>query len=68
MAYQLLAFIAGVGKQAVVAGDTVRIVLRLDILPSIQGFFAVVAIKALTHVSLVSVNLCKTQTHTDKDG
>lgn len=63
MAYQLLALIAGVGKQAVIAGDAVRILLCLNVLPSVQGFFAVVAIESLTHVSLVSVSLCKTDTH-----
>lgn len=49
MAYQLLALIAGVGKQAVVAGDAVRILLGLNVLPSVQGFFAVVAIESLAH-------------------
>lgn len=67
MAYQLLALIAGVGKKAVVAGDAVWILLRLDVLPSIQGFFAVVAIEALTHVSLLNVSLCKTNTQIRRD-
>lgn len=68
MAYQLFALIAGVGKQAVIARDAVWILLRLDVLPSVQGFFAVVTIEALAHVSLANVSLCKTQTHTDKEG
>lgn len=67
MANQLLALIAGVSKQAVIAGDAVWIFLCLDVLPSVQGFFAVVAIEALTHVSLLNVSLCKTQIHTDKE-
>lgn len=66
MAYQLLALIAGVGEQAVVAGDAVWILLCLDVLSSIQGLFAVVTVKTLTHVSLVSVSLCKTHTHTHR--
>lgn len=67
VAYQLLALVAGVGKKAVVAGDAVWILLRLDVLPSIQRFFAVVAIKALTHVFRLNVSLYKTNTQIKRD-
>lgn len=35
MANQLFALIAGVGEQAVVARDAVRVVLCLDVLPAV---------------------------------
>lgn len=55
MANQLLAFITGVGKMAVIAGDAVRAFFHLNVLPPIQGLFAVVAVKRLTHGSDVFV-------------
>lgn len=49
MADDFFAFLAGVGVQAVVAGDAVRVVLHLDVLASAQGLVAVFAVEALTH-------------------
>lgn len=43
------AFLAGVGVQAVVAGDAVGIVLRQDVLASIQGLVAVFTVEPITH-------------------
>lgn len=51
MTNQLFALITGVGEQAVIARDAVRVVLRLDVLPAIQGLLAVVTVKALAHVA-----------------
>lgn len=45
----LFAFLAGVGVQAVVAGDAVGIVLRQDVLASIQGLVAVFTVEPITH-------------------
>lgn len=49
VADDLLALLAGVGMQAVVAGDAVRFVLHLDVLASAQGLVAVLAVEAVTH-------------------
>lgn len=43
-------FLAGVGVQAVVAGDAVRVVLHLDVFASTQGLVAVFAVELVTHV------------------
>lgn len=43
------AFLAGVGVQAVVAGDAVGIVLRQDVLASIQGLVAVFTVEPIAH-------------------
>lgn len=42
-------FLAGVGVQAVVAGDAVGIVLHLDVLASVQRLVAVMAVESVTH-------------------
>lgn len=42
-------FLAGVGVEAVVAGDAVRLVLHLDVFASIQGLVTVFAVEAITH-------------------
>lgn len=49
VADDLLALLAGVGVQAVVAGDAVRLVLHLDVLASAQGLVAVLAVEAVAH-------------------
>lgn len=49
MADDLLALLAGVGVQAVVAGDAVRLVLHLDVLASAQGLVAVPAVETVAH-------------------
>lgn len=49
VADDLLALLAGVGVQAVVAGDAVRFVLHLDVLASAQGLVAVPAVEAVAH-------------------
>lgn len=46
----LLALLAGVGVQALVAFHTVGILLSQDVLLPKQGLFAVVAVVALGHV------------------
>lgn len=48
---QLFALVTSVGEETVVAWDAVRAVVRLDVLPTIQGFFTVVTIKAIRHCS-----------------
>lgn len=55
-------FLAGLGVQAVIAGDAVRVVLHLDVLASIQGLVAVFAVEAVTHgVSLFWPTTCTTE-------
>lgn len=49
VANDLLALLAGVGMQAVVAGDAVGFVLHLDVLASAQGLVAVLAVEAVAH-------------------
>lgn len=49
VADDLLALLAGVGMQPVVAGDAVRFVLHLDVLASAQGLVAVLAVEAVAH-------------------
>lgn len=49
MTNDFFTFLAGVGVQAVVAGDAVRVVLHLDVFASVQGLVAVFAVKAVTH-------------------
>lgn len=51
MSNQLLALVAGVGEPAVVAGDAVRLLLRLDILAPVEGLLTVVAVEPVTHVA-----------------
>lgn len=60
VADDLLALLAGVGMQAVVAGDAVRFVLHLDVLASAQGLVAVLAVEAVTHDDdlLLSLTSC----------
>lgn len=57
MADQLLALITCVREQAVVAGDAVGTVIWLDVLAAIQGFFAVVTVKTISHC-----NFCQPET------
>lgn len=49
MADDFFTFLAGVGVQAVVAGDAVRVLLHLDVLASVQGLVAVLAVEPFTH-------------------
>lgn len=49
VANDLLTFLAGVGVQAVVAGDAVRFLLHLDVLASVQGLVTVSAVEAVAH-------------------
>lgn len=49
VADQLFAFVTGVGKVGIVAGDAVRAIVHLDVLAAIQGLLAVVAVKTLCH-------------------
>lgn len=49
MSYYFFTLLAGVGIQAVVAGDAVRVVLHLDVFASIQGLVAVLAVESVTH-------------------
>lgn len=49
MADDFFTFLAGVGVQAVVAGDAVRLVLHLDVFASAQGLVAVFAVELVTH-------------------
>lgn len=49
MADDFFTFLAGVGVQAVIAGDAVRAVLHLDVFASTQGLVAVFAVEAVTH-------------------
>lgn len=60
VADDLLALLAGVGMQAVVAGDAVRFVLHLDVLASAQGLVAVLAVEAVAHDDdlLLSLTSC----------
>lgn len=51
MADDFFTFLAGVGVQAVVAGDAVRLVLHLDVFASAQGLVAVSAVELVTHDS-----------------
>lgn len=49
MADELLTLLAGVGEQAVVAGDAVRTVLHLDVFASTQGLLALLAAQLVAH-------------------
>lgn len=49
MTDDVFTFLAGVGIQAVVAGDAVGVVLHLDVLASVEGLVAVFAVKPFTH-------------------
>lgn len=49
VANQLLALFTGVGEKAVIAGDAVGAVFRLDVLAAIQGLLAVVTVEAIGH-------------------
>lgn len=49
MTNDFFTFLAGVGIQAVVAEDAVRVVLHLDVFASTQGLVAVLAVKPVTH-------------------
>lgn len=47
---ELLALVAGVGEEAVVAGDAVGLLVRLDVLAAVQRLLAVVAVEAVGHL------------------
>lgn len=47
---ELLALVTGVGEEAVVAGDAVGVVVRLDVLAAVQRLLAVVAVEAVGHL------------------
>lgn len=49
MADELFALLAGVGVQALVAGDAVRTVLHLDVFASTEGLLALFAAKLVAH-------------------
>lgn len=49
VANHLVALLAGVGVQAVIAGDAVRFVLHLDVLATAQRLVAVLAVKTVAH-------------------
>lgn len=49
MADDFFTDVAGVGIQAVVAGDAVRVVLHLDVFASAQGLVAVFAAELVAH-------------------
>ncbi len=51
--------LAGVGIQAVVAGDAVRAVLYLDVFASAQGLVAVLAVEPVTHGVVLWLASCK---------
>lgn len=53
--------LAGVGIQAVVAGDAVRVVLHLDVFASAQGLVAVLAVEPVTHDVFLWLISCKTE-------
>lgn len=61
MADDFFTFLAGVGIQAVVAGDAVRVVLHLDVFASAQGLVAVFAVEAVTHYVFLWLTSCKTE-------
>lgn len=54
-------FLAGVGVQAVVAGDAVRLVLHLDVFASAQGLLAVFAVELVAHDVFFWPTSCKTE-------
>lgn len=54
-------FLAGVGIQAVVAGDAVRAVLHLDVFASTQGLVAVFAVEPVTHDVVLWLTSCQTE-------
>lgn len=54
-------FLAGVGVQAVVAGDAVRVVLHRDVFTSTQGLVAVFAVELVTHVFFLWLTSCRTE-------
>lgn len=49
MADDFFTFLAGIGVQAVVTGDAVRVVLHLDVFASAQGLVTVFAVEPVTH-------------------
>lgn len=49
VADELFTLLAGVGVQAVVAGDAVRTVLHLDVFASTEGLLALFAAKLIAH-------------------
>lgn len=49
VADELFTLLAGVGVQAVVAGDAVRTVLHLDVFASTEGHLALSAAKLIAH-------------------
>lgn len=53
-------FLAGVGIQAVVAGDAVRVVLHRDVFASAQGLVAVFAVELVTHDVFLWLTSCRT--------
>ncbi len=64
MTDDLFTLLAGVGIQAVVAGDAVRVVLHLDVLASAQGLVAVFAVEAVTHGVCLWLTSCKNREST----
>lgn len=46
---ELFTLLAGVGVQALVAGDAVRTVLHLDVFASTEGLLAVLAAELVAH-------------------
>lgn len=61
MADDFFTFLAGVGVQAVVAGDAVRVVVHLDVFASAQGLVAVLAVESVTHDVFLWLSSCKTE-------
>lgn len=49
MANQFFALVTCVREQAVIAGNAVGAVIRLDVLAAIQRFFAIVTVKSVSH-------------------